>query len=170
MIDIKNVLVLAFLVSVMFAHSQNSSLPAMDIYTLDGAMIKASDISNEGKIMVIVFWRTYNKDGRNQMQMLNEVYQEKYKEKDVKFIAICTDCIGKIGHIRPIVYGQDIEMDVYIDKNGELSRSLAISSTPYTVLFDRQMNVHCKYYGYCANGDEMVCKKIDECMAEINEE
>ena len=164
---IKSALVLALFLPVIFVFSQNSSLPAIDIYTLDGATIKANAISNEGKLMIIVFWKTYNKDGSNQVMMLNDVYQKKLLEKDVKFIAICTDCIGRTDHIKPIVSGQDIEMEVFVDKNGDLRRAMNIPQTPFTMLLDKQMNVHCKYAGYCANGDEMICKKIEECIAEI---
>ena len=164
---IRSVLILTFFLPVIFVNSQSSSLPAIDIYTLDGAMIKASEISNDGNVMIVVFWKTYDKDGSNQVIMLNEVHQERLLAKDVKFVAICVDCIGRTDHVKPIVYGQDIEMEVYIDKNGDLSRAMSITRTPYTVMFDKQMNVHCKYAGYCANGDEMLCRKIEACMAEI---
>ena len=91
---IKSALVLAFFLPVIFVSSQNSSLPAVDIYSLDGERIKASEISNEGKVMVIVFWKTFSKDGRNQVLMLSEVQQEWIHADKVKFIAICCDCIG----------------------------------------------------------------------------
>jgi len=164
---IKSALVLAFFLPVVFVNSQSSSLPAIDIYSLDGERIKASNISNEGKVMIIVFWKTYNKDGSNQVLMLNEVQQEWIHAEKVKFVAICCDCIGTASHVKPIVYGQDIDMKVYVDKNGDLTRAMNIPQTPYTMMLDKEMNVHCKYFGYCANGDEMVCRKLEECMAAL---
>ncbi len=53
-----------------------------------------------------------------------------YQEKGVKFVAICVDCTGRIDHVKPIVYGQNIEMEVYVDRNGDLKRAMNVSYTP----------------------------------------
>ncbi len=164
---IKSALVMAFFLPVVFSHAQHTALPAIDISTLDGAMLKASEITNDGKVMIVVFWKTYHKDGKQQVLMLNEVHREKLLEEDVRFVAICTDCIGRTDHVKPIVHGQDIEMDVYIDINGDLARAMSITQTPFTIMFDKRSNIHCQYAGFCANGDEMVCRKIEECLAEM---
>ena len=165
---IKSILILTFVALGIVVLSQNSFLPEVDIYTLDGTMVRASEISNDGKPMIMVFWKTFDKDGCNQFMMLNDVYEEHLKEKGVKLIAICVDCKGRIDHVKPFIYGQDIEVEVFIDRNGDLKRAMNVSYTPYTLFFDQQMNVYCQYPGFCAGGEEIICDKIEQCLEKIN--
>ena len=164
---IKSTRVVTFVALGMLVLSQNSSLPEVDLFTLDGTMIKASEISNEGKPMLMVFWKTSDKDGCKQLMMLNDVYNERLREKGIKLVAICVDCKGRIDHVKPIVFGQDIEMEVFVDKNGDLRRAMHVSYIPFTMLFDQQMKIYCKFPGYCASGDDLICNKIEECLAKI---
>lgn len=151
-----------------FAHmaiSQNLSLPDVDLYTLDGIKISATTITNNEKPMVMVFWKSNTNECCNQLIMINEIYEDHFKTKGVKVVAICVDCIGTIQHIKPFVYGHNLNIEVFIDKNGDFKRSMSVPSVPYTILFDQEMNTYCKYVGYCHNGEEFLCTELEKCLA-----
>jgi hypothetical protein len=151
-----------------FIFSQTCILPSTELYTLDGVKISAGEITNDGKPMVMIFWKTNEKKSNDQLLMINDAYQNFMIDRGVKVVAVCIDCVGKISHIKPFVYGNDLDIEVYIDKNGDFKRSMNVLHTPSTLLFDHEMNINCQYVGYCANVEDMLCKKIEQCLALID--
>ena len=151
----------------MQTHPQ--SLPAVDLFTLDGERVDASSISNEGMPMILVFFKTFDNDCMDNLVEINESYREQLKQKGVKMVAVCVDCDGKKAHVKPFVYGHDLPMTVYIDLNGDLKRSLGIPDAPFTILYDQEMKVYCQYNGYCRGSGDLVCHKITECLARMDQ-
>lgn len=145
-------------------NAQFNTLPSADIYTLDGNRINTKQISNNQMPMILVFFKTYDNKCCENLFSICEAHEEVLADKGVKMIAICIDCVGKTGHVKPFVYGHGLDIEVYVDKNGDLKRAMGIPDAPYTILYDQQMEVYCKYNGYCTGNQEMVCKKMNECL------
>ena len=145
-------------------NAQISKLPAVDLFTLDGIRINTASISNDNMPMILVFFKTYDNKCCENLFSICEAHEEMLAEKGVKMIAICIDCVGKIEHVKPFVYGHGLDIEVYVDKNGDLKRKMGIPDAPYTILYDQKMEVYCKYNGYCAGSQEMVCEKMNECL------
>lgn len=162
---IKFILFLFLILSLNILNAQVKSLPDVELYTMDGTVIDATEITNNDKPMVMIFWKSNVKECCNQLNTINEIYEDFFKEKGVRLLAICVDCIGTINHVKPFVYGHDLEFEVYIDKNGDFKRSMGITTVPYTLLFDQEMNIFCKHVGYCESGEDMLCEKIEVCLA-----
>ena len=151
-----------------YTFSQSVTLPVNELYSLDGEKISASEISNEGNPLVMIFWKTNETESCDQLLMINEAYNDFMKFQGVKVIAVCIDCCGKIQHIKPFVFGHDLDIEVYIDKNGDFKRSMNILCSPSTILFDQQMNINCQFAGYCSNVEDLLCTKIEQCLANID--
>ncbi|MCD4732589.1 MAG: redoxin domain-containing protein [Bacteroidales bacterium] len=145
-------------------NAQISKLPAVELFTLDGIQINTAYISNDNMPMILVFFKTYDNECCENLYAICEAHEEMLAEKGVKMIAICIDCVGKIEHVKPFVYGHGLDIEVYVDKNGDLKRKMGIPDAPYTILYDQKMEVYCKYNGYCAGSQEMVCEKMNECL------
>lgn len=141
-----------------------AQLPSVDIYTLEGHRIDASMINKDSMPMVVVFFKTYEQKCCQQLISICEKREEEFSDKGVKVIGICLDCLGKIGYIKPFVSGHELDIDVYIDKNGDLKRSLGINILPYTILYDQHQKVICKYAGFCISSDEMLADKLTQCL------
>jgi hypothetical protein len=62
----------------------------------------------------------------------------------------------------PICLWKFLDIDVYVDKNGDFKRAIGISEAPFTILFDQQMRFYCRHSGHCGNIDELVCQKVNE--------
>jgi len=164
----KTIILIIILFLSSFTHeamSQNESLPDVELYTLDGTTVSAAKISNNNEPMVMVFWKSNVKECCNQLIMINEIYEDYFKTKDVKVVAICVDCVGSVQHIKPFVYGHNLDIEVFIDKNGDFKRSMSVTDVPFTILFDKKMNPYCKYVGYCHNGEDFLCTEIEKCLA-----
>ncbi len=158
----------AALVSTLnFGISQTSALPDAEIYDLDGISINAQSISNDSLPMILVFWKTTDNKCCENLAVIDEAWQNQLLEYGIKLVAICEDCSGDISHIKPYVAGHGIMAEVYIDKNGNLRRKMAIPAMPYTILFDRDMNIQCQSAGYCPGAEEILCEKVIQCLDEV---
>lgn len=145
-------------------NAQIKKLPSVELFTIDGTGIDASTISNNNMPMILVFFKTYDNKCCENLFSICEAHEELLAEKGVKMIAVCIDCIGKTDHVKPFVYGHGLDIEVYVDKNGDLKRMMGIPDAPYTILYDEKMEVYCKYDGYCTGNQEMVCEKMNECL------
>ncbi len=45
---------------------------------------------------------------------------------------------------------------------------MGINAFPYTVIYDQNSKVICKYAGYCANSDNMIEDKLKECLKKMD--
>ncbi len=148
--------------------SQNSILPDVDIYNLDGSLINAKDISINDQVVVIVFWNSDNRESLDQVLLLNEEYENGLKNKDVKVICICTDYSGAMQKIRPLVSGIGLSFDVYVDKNNDLKRAMCIPLIPFAMVINQADNVYLQT-GYCTNLPDLINREIQPGIARISE-
>lgn len=165
---IKIQLVFLFIAFTNLIFAQSVTLPTNELYSLDGIKITAQEIMNDGKPLVMIFWKTNERESCEQLLMINDAYQDFMQFQGVKVIAICVDCVGTTQHVKPFVYGHDLDIEVYIDKNGDFKRSMNIIYSPSTILFDHQMNINCQFTGYCANVEDLLCTRIEQCLANFD--
>ena len=164
----KTSLIMLIFVFTNLIFAQTDALPSIELYSLDGTKVTANEISNDGKPLVLIFWKTNDRESCEQLIMINDAYKDFMVYQGVKVIAVCIDCVGKTQHIKPFVYGHDLDIEVYIDKNGDFKRSMNILHSPSTILFDHQMNINCQFAGYCSNVEDLLCTKIEQCLANID--
>jgi len=148
------------------ATSQNSKLPGVDLYTLEGVRISAADLDNTDSQLVLVFWKSSNRQSFNQLLEINEEYQEWLKVKNVKVVGICTDLNGTMCDIKPMVYANNIEFEVYIDKNNDFKRAMNIPDIPYLIIVDNNSE-NIKLLGYNPDISELLDNKVDLQLAEV---
>jgi len=157
-------LVAIFLGNTYLINAQSSGLPTTRLLTLDGTSINSSEILHQDVTTIIVFWRSYEKKCCEQINLMIEAKEKLEEIANVNIVAICNDTEGLSSRIRPLVSGKDWDINVYIDRNGDLTRAMNIPSMPFTLVFDEEKSLICEYNGYCAWADEMVCDKIKECL------
>jgi len=153
-----------FLVNIYPIHAQLLDFPTTRLLTLDGTSINSSEILHQNVTTIIVFWKSYEQKCCEQISLMIEAKEKLSEITVVNIVAICTDTEGLSSRIKPLVSGKDWDIDVYIDRNGDLRRAMNIPSTPFTLIFDEAKNLICEYNGYCAWADDMVCDKIKECL------
>jgi cytochrome c biogenesis protein CcmG, thiol:disulfide interchange protein DsbE len=160
---------LCFFAACITLLAQRTKLPDVPLYTLDGLEISASTISNDGKPLILSCWKTTETDCCEQLLQLYNTYDEILQQQGVKMIAVCIDGSGCTQHVKPFVYGHNIDIEVYIDKNGDFKRAMGISDAPFTILYDNRMEKFCQHAGPCSNIDDVVCHKVNECLTAMSE-
>lgn len=135
-------------------QNPNRKLPFVEIKSLDGKVINASDISNNGKPMVISIWETTCKPCIHEFDAIAESYSDWQKETGVKLVAISIDDTRTSSNVPTLVNTKDWEYEVYLDLNQDFKRAMNISYCPYTFLMDGEGNIVWEKGSY-AEGDEI---------------
>lgn len=145
--------------------SQQSTFAPVELVKMDGTKIKASEINLGTDPVLLIFWKSSDERCCCHIDDINNIHNEALAENSFKLIGICCDATGTFDHVKPTVDGRCWEMDVYIDRTGEFRRSMGVSQVPFTVLFNQQQQVVCKYDGYCTSVDDLLCDKLQECLS-----
>jgi peroxiredoxin len=133
--------------------SSNGSLPDIKIKDLNGNLISASTLSNNGKPMVISFWATWCKPCVRELNTINDLIVDWEEETGVKVVAVSIDDSRQSARVRPFVTSQGWEYEVYLDENGELKRAMNVNNIPHTFLVNGKGEIVWEHNGYFP-GDE----------------
>ncbi|MEE4258241.1 MAG: redoxin domain-containing protein [Bacteroidales bacterium] len=161
----KIIFICLFLLNIFFcAISQEFYALNEPLKTLDGSLIEMNDVLTSKQGTILIFWETNSHQCCNNLENLQDSWVEELKKLGIELIAICVNCPGNWAKVKPLVAGKGWDFDVYIDINGQLKRTLGITTTPYTVLLDGDKNIRCRYPGYCSGDEVQICEKIKHCL------
>ena len=147
------IIALLFIIITTTTYSQNKLLPSVDVKTINGKSININSIDNDEMPIVINFWATWCKPCKKELNNIAEVYDEWQDETGVKIIAISIDDTRSMSKVAPYVNSVGWEYEVYLDPNGDLKRSMGVSTVPHTFLLNSKKEIVWQHRGYI-DGDE----------------
>jgi len=131
-----------FLLLINFVFSQ-SKLPNLSINNLNNQKINLNETYNEAdKIYVFSFWATWCAPCIEELNALNEVYDEWKTELNLEIIAVSTDDSRTQKRVKPLLNGKGWDFEVLLDTNQDLKRALGIVNIPYTIVVKNGEIVH----------------------------
>ena len=128
-------------------------IPNIPIETFKGTYTTMSMELNEESFYVLSFWATWCVPCINELDALNEVYDELSDKLNFKVLAISTDDARTKRRVRPLVNGKSWKFDVLLDENHDLKRALNIAGLPHTLITKQNQILH-RRVGY-APGEEL---------------
>lgn len=135
-----------------FTYAQ-TALPESSLKDLQGNVVSTSEISNDGKPIIISFWATWCKPCLRELHAYMDYYPEWQEEFGVKLVAISIDDTRNSQKVPPMVTSEGWEYEVYIDENSDLKRTMGIVNIPHTFVLDGNGNIVWQHAGY-SPGDE----------------
>jgi cytochrome c biogenesis protein CcmG, thiol:disulfide interchange protein DsbE len=123
-------------------------IPSISIKTLDGKNFNTSQISNDGKPIIISFWATWCHPCTKELSAIADVYDNWITETGVKLIAISIDDSRTINSVRPFVNARGWNYEIYLDTNGELKRAMGVNNVPHIFIINGNgeiVNQHTTY-------------------------
>lgn len=148
----KKIILLAALMTVSyFGFAQQ--LPSVNIKDLDGRQINTSELSNDGKPMIINFWATWCKPCLKEMSAISDVYLDWVDETGVKMYAVSVDDARSSSRVRTMANAQAWDFEVLLDENGDFKRAMNVANPPHVFVVDGKGNVVFQHNGY-SDGSE----------------
>ncbi|WP_430409895.1 TlpA family protein disulfide reductase [Kordia sp.] len=126
-------IVAVFLFCTMQANAQKK-IPNITVEELNGSSISMDEITSEKGVKIISFWATWCVPCINELDAINDVYEDWKDETDVELIAIATDDSRTKKRIKPLINGKGWEYKILLDENQDLQRSLNISVIPHVIV------------------------------------
>ncbi len=136
------------------AAPKTKKLPLVTIKTADGKTIKTSDISNNGKPIIISFWALWCKPCQKELSTIAEVYDEWQKETGVKLVAVSIDDARSSARVLPTVNGNNWSYEVLLDVNHDFKRAMNVNMIPHTFLLNGNGEIVWQHTSF-AEGSEL---------------
>lgn len=140
--------------------AQESTLPKVMIKTLDGQSFSTSDISNDGKPVILSFWALWCKPCQKELDAFNELYAEWQKETGVKIYAVSIDDSRSTARVAPLVKGKSWEFEVLLDPNGDFKRAMNVNMIPHTFLIDGSGKIVSQHTAYFDGAEHELYEKV----------
>lgn len=116
-----------------FVYSQYQ-FPSVDLKSLDGETVNTSSFNEEDKLYIFSFWATWCAPCIQELEAINEVYQDWKSQVNIELIAVSTDDSRTQKRVKPLVNGKGWEYKVLLDSNQDLKRKLSIANIPYLIV------------------------------------
>ena len=142
---------------------QKFKLPQVDIKTLDGATFNTSQLTNDGKPIIISYWAMWCTNCLKELKAIQEVYSDWQDSTGVKLVAISIDDAKSVDKVKPFVNGRSWDYDVYLDTNKDLYRALNINQIPHTFVLNGNGEVVWQHVTYTEGSEDdlfEVVKKV----------
>lgn len=151
--------------STLFSQETTKKIANVNLKDLAGKTVSTADFDNDGKPIVISFWATWCKPCLEELNTINEVYEEWQEETGVKFIAVSIDDSRNSKRVAPFVKARCWNYEVYLDQNSDFKRAMGVNNPPHTYVLDGNKNIVYEHNGY-APGDEInLLKEIKKAAA-----
>lgn len=152
-----SLLVLLFISNFGFSQSDTTkkfkTIPNVELKDINGNSFNTSEISNDGKPIIIDFWATWCKPCIKGLMILEESYEEWQEETGVKIYIVSIDDSRSSSKVAPFVNGKGWEFITLLDPNSDFKRAMGVVDVPHTFILDGDKNIIYEHTAF-TEGDE----------------
>lgn len=160
----KRLLVPLLVVLCGFLNAQVSTIPSVNMKTIDGKSFNTDSIKNVGKPIVISFWATWCKPCIMELTAIAENYETWQTETGVVLYAVSIDDSKTVSRVAPFVNSKSWEYIVLLDPNGDFKRAMNVINVPHTFLIDGTGKIIDQHTSYAQGDEEQLYEKIKACV------
>ncbi len=161
---ILSAIIIAFAMSMSMFAQDGKKVPSARIKNLMGETVVTSELSNDGKPIVFTFWATWCKPCLQEMNAINEKFEEWAKETGVRVIAVSIDDSRNTKKVAPLVKGRGWKFDVLLDENSDFKRAMNVSNPPHSFLVNGNGEIVWEHTGYAPGDEEEMYEQIKELL------
>lgn len=129
-----------------------SSVPSVEIRTLDQKIVNSRDILTDTVPIVLSFWATWCKPCLKELSAFNDEMDTWKEEVDFRIVAVSIDDARTTTMVKNLVSNKGWEFEVYLDPNSDLKKLMNVAQPPHTFILHKGEIVY-QHTSY-AEGDE----------------
>jgi peroxiredoxin len=145
--------IVTFLAASAFTSTPYSTIPSVEIKTLDGKTVNIKDYVGQGKITVVSFWATWCSPCKRELDAIAEAYPDWQEDYNVELLAITIDDSRSLAKVPALIETKGWEYTVLADVKQELKKALNFQTVPQTFLLNEKGEIVYSHTGY-SPGDE----------------
>lgn len=145
---------------IAFSTYAQKQMPDVSLKNLENLSVNVkNDFSENDKIYVFSFWATWCAPCINELEAINEYYDDWKSEMNMEVIAVSVDDARTLKRVTPLVNGKGWTYKILLDSNQELKRALSITNVPYLVVV-KNNEVKFIHNGYSEGSVEELYKEL----------
>ena len=155
----KILLLLVLILSISLVNAQKN-YPNITLKNLDNKEVNLVERSKD-KLLVISFWATWCGPCIQELEAINDEYEDLQEEMDFELIAVSIDNSRSVSRVKPMVNGKDWDYEVLLDTNQEMKKALNFSAPPYLLII-KDGKILYTHSGYTPGSEEEAFEKFRE--------
>lgn len=140
----------------------NDLAPDFTVQMLDGARYTLSDLTAEGKVVMITFWATWCPPCRQELSHMQEAIFDRYNGTDLVVLPISRG--EEPGKVRALLKKMGITFNVGLDQTEQIYHSYATNYVPRTYVIDSNGRVAYLGLGYDEEVAEQTHQTLDKLL------
>lgn len=160
---------LLFFMLVLFSSSAlnaQASLPAIEVYTLDGEAVDIRKYAENGKPTILSFWATWCAPCKKELDAITAVYDRWQAAYEVELLAISIDDRRALVNVARLTEARKWPFTILTDSDQRLRAALNFQAIPHTFLLDRKGNIVYDHTGYEAGDEQYLAERLAEVAGE----
>lgn len=157
----KKLIILSFVLIHFGSASSQDNFASVKLKSMSGKMIDFVDIIQQSKDtpIVISFWATWCVPCLNELDNINDEYEDWQADRPFKLLAVSVDDSRTAKRVKPFIQGKGWKFDVLMDVNSDLKRSLNITDVPHVMIIKNGSIVY-RHTGYVVGDEDNLRKEI----------
>lgn len=148
-----------------FTAVAQSSVPAVNLKSINGRVIPLNTVTETDSIVVISFWATWCVPCINELDAIHEKMAENENNNLFRLVAISTDEARTVHRVKPMAKSKDWGFDIFLDESNEVKRAFGVSNIPF-ILIVRKGKIVYQHSGYIPGDEDILFDKAKKLSTE----
>jgi len=138
-----------------------SEIPEMNLQSIDGENISTSEIFNNERPVLLIFWATWCTHTTTGLTEIQEEYIVDWQEQfNIKLVAVSIDDAKSVNRAVTVAKVNGWDFEIFLDVNGDFKRAMGVNTSPYLMLLDTNGKKIWQQNSYMQGDEEIIEQEL----------